>query len=125
MRYRPIRENYPRGIYGDIDYYERLERYCTYLENKNKALSEQFNNLEENTDRRDKKLQISGIAECFSYKEFLYETFTNESEYKLKITHIPSGLSVNNYDIKIPSQHLTREFLLMKLIVMIVEKNGL
>ena len=39
MRHRPIRKNYPRGIYGDIDYYERLERYCTYLENKNKALT--------------------------------------------------------------------------------------
>ena len=43
MRHRPKRENYPRGVYGDIDYYERLERYCTYLENKNKALTEQCN----------------------------------------------------------------------------------
>jgi len=43
MRHRPIRNNYPIGKYGDIDYYERLERYCTYLENKNKALTEQCN----------------------------------------------------------------------------------
>jgi len=43
MRYRPKRENYPIGIYGDIDYQERLERYCTYLENRNKALTEQCN----------------------------------------------------------------------------------
>lgn len=43
MRHRPKRENYPRGIYGDYDYYERLERYCTYLENKNKALTKQCN----------------------------------------------------------------------------------
>ena len=43
MRHRPKRENYPRGVYGDIDYQERLERYCTYLENKNKALTEQCN----------------------------------------------------------------------------------
>ena len=42
MRHRPIRKNYPIGKYGDIDYYERLERYCTYLENKNKALTEQY-----------------------------------------------------------------------------------
>jgi len=42
MRHRPIRKNYPIGIYGDINYYERLERYCTYLENKNKALTEQY-----------------------------------------------------------------------------------
>ncbi len=34
MRYRPKRGNYPMGVYGDIDYQERLERYCTYLENK-------------------------------------------------------------------------------------------
>lgn len=33
MRHRPQRKNYPTGIYGDIDYLERLERYCTYLEN--------------------------------------------------------------------------------------------
>jgi hypothetical protein len=43
MRYRPKRENYPIGIYGDIDYQESLERYCTYLENRNKALTEQCN----------------------------------------------------------------------------------
>lgn len=43
MRYRPKRENYPMGTYGDIDYQERLERYCTYLENRNKALTEQCN----------------------------------------------------------------------------------
>lgn len=43
MRHRPKRENYPRGVYGDIDYQERLERYCTYLENKNKALTDQCN----------------------------------------------------------------------------------
>ncbi len=34
MRHRPKRENYPYGKFGDMDYYERLERYCTYLENK-------------------------------------------------------------------------------------------
>ena len=36
---RPKRENYDIGMYGDIDYQNRLERYCTYLENKNKALT--------------------------------------------------------------------------------------
>ena len=38
MRYRPKRENYAIGQFGEIDYQERLERYCTYLENKNKQL---------------------------------------------------------------------------------------
>jgi len=38
MRYRPIRKNYDNEVYGDIDYLERLERYCTYLENKEKQL---------------------------------------------------------------------------------------
>ena len=42
---RPKRENYDIGMYGDIDYQNRLERYCTYLENKNKAL----------TSKRDEK----------------------------------------------------------------------
>jgi uncharacterized protein YlbG (UPF0298 family) len=32
---RPERENYDIGKYGDIDYQNRLEKYCTYLENKN------------------------------------------------------------------------------------------
>ena len=36
---RPKRENYDIGKYGDIDYQNRLESYCTYLENKNKALT--------------------------------------------------------------------------------------
>ena len=34
MRHRPKRENYDRGKYGEIKYQERLERYCTYLENR-------------------------------------------------------------------------------------------
>ena len=32
---RPKRENYDIGKYGDIDYQNRLENYCSYLENKN------------------------------------------------------------------------------------------
>lgn len=43
MRHRPKRENYPNGTYGEMDYQEYLERYCTYLENKNKALTKQCN----------------------------------------------------------------------------------
>jgi len=31
---RPNREKYPNGIYGNIDYDSRMEKYCTYLENK-------------------------------------------------------------------------------------------
>lgn len=38
MRYRPKRENYAIGQFGEIDYQEKLERYCTYLENQNKQL---------------------------------------------------------------------------------------
>lgn len=38
MRYRPKRENYSIGQFGEIDYQEMLERYCTYLENQNKQL---------------------------------------------------------------------------------------
>lgn len=39
MRHRPKRENYDIGIYGESKYQEMLERYCTYLENQNSALS--------------------------------------------------------------------------------------
>ena len=35
---RPKRLNYPNGIYGDISYTEQLNKYITYLENKNQAL---------------------------------------------------------------------------------------
>ena len=35
---RPKRLNYPNGIYGDISYTKQLNKYITYLENKNKAL---------------------------------------------------------------------------------------
>ena len=38
MRYRPKRENYAVGQFGEIDYQEMIERYCTYLENQNKQL---------------------------------------------------------------------------------------
>ena len=38
MRYRPKRENYAVGQFGEIDYQEMLKRYCTYLENQNKQL---------------------------------------------------------------------------------------
>lgn len=39
MRHRPKKENFDNGAYGDIDYLERLERYCTYLENKSRKES--------------------------------------------------------------------------------------
>jgi len=38
MRYRPKRENYAVGQFGENDYQEMLESYCTYLENQNKEL---------------------------------------------------------------------------------------
>jgi len=31
---RPKRENYDNGVYGDISYNDRLERYTSYLENR-------------------------------------------------------------------------------------------
>jgi len=36
MRHRPKRENYHRGSFGESNYQESLERYCTYLENRMK-----------------------------------------------------------------------------------------
>lgn len=81
MRHRPKRENYPRGVYGEIDYQERLERYCTYLENRNKALTEQCNiaNVVGQSeqlvafgiwlDKNDKHLENGNITE--TVKEYL------------------------------------------------------
>lgn len=34
LKKRPKREDYPVGIYGDIEYDAKIERYCTYLERK-------------------------------------------------------------------------------------------
>ena len=66
MRHRPKRENYPRGVYGEIDYQERLERYCTYLENRNKELTEQCN--------------IAIVSKSFTYKDIskVAEELANE-----------------------------------------------
>lgn len=63
MRHRPKRENYPTGLYGDIDYQKRLEGYCTYLENKNKALTEQCNIgvVSISTDLKDKTMERKRI----------------------------------------------------------------
>jgi ribosomal protein S27AE len=36
---RPKRENYAIGIYGEISYQSRIEKYCTYLENKIRRLN--------------------------------------------------------------------------------------
>jgi hypothetical protein len=36
---KPKRLNYPNGIYGDISYLKQLQKYCSYLENKLKALT--------------------------------------------------------------------------------------
>ena len=35
---RPERDGYPNGIYGDIGYVKQLNKYCSYLENKNQSL---------------------------------------------------------------------------------------
>lgn len=35
---RPERDEYPNGIYGDIGYVKQLNKYCSYLENKNQSL---------------------------------------------------------------------------------------
>mgnify|MGYP003655080282 CR=1 FL=1 len=44
MKHRPKRENYSVGIYGDIEYDEKIEKYCTYLEKINKELRDYIDN---------------------------------------------------------------------------------
>jgi hypothetical protein len=72
MRYRPIRKNYPAGQYGDIDYYERLERYCTYLENKIKAEVEKKVGLNED------------LAKALKEREMEMERMFGENYKRLK-----------------------------------------
>ena len=60
MRHRPIRNNYPRGSFGEIDYQERLERYCTYLEN-----------LKNSKNITDSELKLKSKKEFF--EEFMYD----------------------------------------------------
>ncbi len=56
---RPKRENYPNGIYGDISYNDRLERYTSYLENR---LKEQ-----------EQALRSGAFNHCTTLKEQNYE----------------------------------------------------
>ena len=74
MRYRPKRENYPSGKYGEMDYQERLERYCTYLENKlsklhqptvSGAVCEKCKTQVE----RDKDGEWCGICQTYTYDQ--------------------------------------------------------
>ena len=67
MRYRPKRENYYNGVYGEIHYQNNLEKYCTYLENKNKQLT-----LTEVMQSLPKRLSNEAYKKA---KEMNYEDF--------------------------------------------------
>lgn len=64
MRYRPKRKNYPSGRYGDFDYQERLERYCTYLENKISKLHQ--------------PIVISSVCDCEPHTFYEWEKDENK-----------------------------------------------
>jgi hypothetical protein len=85
MRYRPKRENYAIGQFGEIDYKERLERYCTYLENKNKQLHLHVvgcSFLDELIEKHkaNKKLALINCEKMKGSKDFPWydATFNNE-----------------------------------------------
>jgi len=66
---RPKRENYPNGIYGDIDYDTRMERYCTYLENKLEKAINYSQCCKSDSELLSKRPNTSSTWECFSKSE--------------------------------------------------------
>ena len=66
---RPKRENYPNGIYGDIDYDTRMERYCTYLENKLEKAINYSQCCKSDSELLSKRPNTSSTWECFTKAE--------------------------------------------------------
>ena len=65
---RPDRQNYPNGVFGDISYEDRLERYCSYLENQNKRLRIESVVVKE-AKQLSKRPNTSSTWECFTKEE--------------------------------------------------------
>lgn len=68
------------------------------------------------------------LDKYFPIDSFVYDSYTNSSpEYGLKITHVPTGESVNfNKDnLNIKGYCMIREYLKLKLIILVIDKYGL
>jgi hypothetical protein len=59
---------------------------------------------------------IDSVISRFYVQDFRYDTYTNgTAEFKIKITHEPSGLSVDNEGMDIKSQYKTKQILILRL----------
>ena len=59
---------------------------------------------------------IDSAISRFYVQDFRYETFTNgTSKFKIKITHEPSGIFVDNKALNIKSQYKTKQVLILRL----------
>jgi len=71
-------------------------------------------------------LNIPVVISRFKIDDFIYDSYSNETEYFLKVIHIKTGLTVEGNNKQIKSQLILREYLLLKLITKVVEQeNGL
>ena len=68
---------------------------------------------------------IDSVISRFYVQDFRYDIFTNgTAEFKIKITHEPSGISINNEGLNIKSQHKTKQILIIRLYAELI-LNGL
>ena len=59
---------------------------------------------------------IDGVISRFFIQDFRYDTFTNGTDdFKIKITHEPSGININNEGLNIKSQYKTKHILILRL----------
>ncbi|MCP4337065.1 MAG: hypothetical protein GY679_04445 [Mycoplasma sp.] len=59
---------------------------------------------------------IDSVISRFYIQDFRYDIFTNgTSEFKIKIIHEPSGISVDNEDLNMKSQYKTKQILILRL----------
>jgi hypothetical protein len=59
---------------------------------------------------------IDSVISRFYIQDFRHDIFTNgTADFKIKITHVPSGISVNNEKLNIKSQYKTKQILILRL----------
>jgi hypothetical protein len=59
---------------------------------------------------------LDSVISRFYIQDFRYDTFTNgTADFKIKITHEPSGISVSNEELNIKSQYKTKQILILRL----------
>lgn len=83
---RPNREDYPNGAYGDIEYDEKIEKYCTYLEQKLANNTEIIGNVSVTfpTDEEQDQAAIDYCKDLFSEND-------HKEDYQLEVEIFDAG----------------------------------